>query len=457
MKHHTASIKGGGGTVGGRGGGGGGGNGGSKCVNEEIIRGRTPIIFHSESGSSDSSSSPLGYSTSMDNPSQQYQRQRAPFRRPPPYRTVPLPWPAGSAGGPAGSQAARPVRASSVPPQSVESDGQTVKPVRPKSLHQDFHAVTSLQLPRSDFLNHHRLQDNHQGASVADQSGHHNSLQRQPPKPAPSVVTHSVSNSTASAAPRCYPLRPSMSVSSALPLSVSLQFDSLTPEWSTSELPVPSPAPAERRHFVRPSRSISQTDNKLVSSDGPMSRSSSVPRDTVRSEDSGGRHFGRQPRPLSHPSGPNVGSSQWAFSSQPAHALRSHESLLSGRHPLSGTTPCLMTTRSHGHLDHPATSLNQRHHHHQEDHAESLTCSPHTGIAPLRWLPNCYSSFQLGATPAPAPSPSSTPSPSSRPLAHLPTDALRTNNGIRILKNKLDLYVDIIQVQERFVQVHVES
>ena len=66
--------------------------------------------------------------------------------------------------------------------------------------------------------------------------------------------------------------------------------------------------------------------------------------------------------------------------------------------------------------------------------------------------------FQMaGATPAPAPSPSSsTPSPS-RPLgpnhAPHPHDALRTHHGIRLLEKKLELYVDILTSQERFVQV----
>ena len=51
-----------------------------------------------------------------------------------------------------------------------------------------------------------------------------------------------------------------------------------------------------------------------------------------------------------------------------------------------------------------------------------------------------------GSTPAPVPSPSSTPSPH-------PHDILRTQHGIRLLEEKLELYVDILTSQERFVQV----
>ena len=402
MKHHAPLVK---------GGGVGGGNSGGRSAGDasEIIRGRTPIIFHCESGS-DSSSSPHGYSDQQTQ--QNHQRQRETSRRPPPYRTVPLPWADGltrsdGQSAPASSAApSAPVRARSVPPQPAANS--TGKPARPKSLHQDFvvssHSVQPLKLQPSQRL---------AAAQPPYQS---------PQNPAPP--------------PRCYPLRSSVSAS-AFPLSVSLQFDSLATDWSSSEVPVPSPAPTERRNFVRPSRAL---DSANKCNPAPIPRSSSVPR--AQSPSRGG-FSGRHPRPLSHPAGP-VGS-QWALSSQPANELRSHESLLSSRQPASGTSS-LVPSRSHGHLDHHQ----YRHHHHNhqqnQDHHDSFG-------APPRWPPNCINGFQLGATPAPAPSPSSTPSPSSRPLAHLPNDALRTNHGIRLLEKKLDLYVDIMQAQERFVQV----
>lgn len=450
MKHHAAPIKGAG--QGGR-----GGNNGARSVTAtsgssgslgslaagslEINRGRTPIIFHSESGS-DSSSSPHGYSD------QQPQRQRAAARRPPPYRTVPLPWAAGTchndSGTGSGSLAGQastvgppqpPVRARSVPPKpaltlnntttttTTNNTTTTAKPARPKSLHQDFavscqpaQPVQSIQLIQPTIKQDHHLR-------LAAQPTY------QPPQHPP---------------PRSYPLRPSVSAS-AFPLSVSLQFDCLAPDWSSTELPVPSPAPAERRHFVRSSRNH-ETENKI--NNPPIPRSSSVPRAQSPSSCVGGL-AGRQPRPLSHPAGP-VGS-QWTLNSQPANALRSHESLLN--RPSNSGTSSLTSARSHGHLD--GHQQQQRHHQQQQqqqpaDHHEAFGCGV---TAPPRWPPNCFNGFQLGATPAPAPSPSSTPSPSSRPLAHLPTDALRTNNGIRMLEKKLDLYVDIMQAQERFVQV----
>lgn len=358
----------------------------------EIIRGRTPIIFHSESGS-DSSSSPHGCSSDKQQTSH-HQRLRAPSsRRPPPYRTVPLPWPEGSSSGDAKS-AEQPaaVRARSVPPQSDASvSNRHAKPARPRSLQQEL-LVNSKSVQSLKTL----------------------PLNSQPMYPSPQN-------------PHCYPLRSSVSAS-AFPLSVSLQFDCLSPEWSTSELPVPSPAPAERRHFVRPSRSGQEQCNSSV----PTPRSSSVPR--VQSPSRGGVNS-RHPRPLSHPAGPAV--SQWALNSQPANELRSHESLLSRNSTSSFSS--LATSRSHGHLDH------------RNRHQQIL--EPFGAGTTPRWPSNCLNGFQLGATPAPAPSPSSTPSPSSRPLSHLPNDALRTNHGIRMLETKLDLYVDIIHAQERFVQV----
>lgn len=391
MKHNATLAKGGGcsreerlgANIDGRGGG---------C---EVIRGRTPIIFHSESGS-DSSSSPHGCWSDKQQIGHHQRQRAASTRRPPPYRTVPLPWPEGSSSGevkPAAEPAA--VRARSVPPQSDASVSKShAKPARPKSLQQELlvnsKSVQSLKTPP---------------------------LASQPMFPSP----HN---------PHCYPLRPSVSAS-AFPLSVSLQFDCLSPEWSTSELPVPSPAPAERRHFVRPSRAAENQCNPAV----PTGRSSSVPR--AQSPSRGGLS-GRPARPLSHPAGP-VGS-QWALALQPANELRSHESLLH-RNPTSSSSS-LATSRSHGHLDH--------HRHRQQHFLEPFGA----GTAP-RWPPNCLNGFQLGATPAPAPSPSSTPSPSSRPLSHLPNDALRTNHGIRMLETKLDLYVDIMHAQERFVQVSI--
>ena len=386
MKHHVNLGRGGAGAgernSDGRGGG---------C---EIIRGRTPIIFHSESGS-DSSSSPHGCSSDTQTSNQQRQRA-ASSRRPPPYRTVPLPWPEGSSSGDGKSAAhPAPVRARSVPPKPpISVTANTGKPDRPKSLHQDF------------FVN-----------SNSTQSLKTPPLASQPTYPSP----HN---------PHCYPLRPSVSAS-AFPLSVSLQFDCLSPEWSTSDVPVPSPAPAERRHFVRPSRAIQNQPNN--NSTAPIPRSSSVPR--AQSPSRGALSSGRHPRPLSHPAG-TVGS-QWALSSQPTAELRSHENLYS-RNTASGLSS-LTTSRSHGHLDH------------RQRHQQFL--EPFGPGANQRWPPNCFNGFQLGATPAPAPSPSSTPSPSSRPLSHLPNDALRTNHGIRMLETKLDLYVDIMHAQERFVQV----
>jgi hypothetical protein len=35
----------------------------------------------------------------------------------------------------------------------------------------------------------------------------------------------------------------------------------------------------------------------------------------------------------------------------------------------------------------------------------------------------------------------------------LPTDGLRTQNGIRVLEKKLELFVDILLSQDRFAQV----
>ena len=378
-----------------------------------VIRGRTPIIFNSESGS-DSSSSTQGYPE---------QRDRNPIRRPPPYRTVPLSLTlAGNSVTSNGANHVHPEtisvksvqhpRARSVPPKSHASGCESGKPVRPKSIHQEFPFT---QQPRKC-------------APPTRSSSHYfNQLPQQPQRPAQT---------------RCFPLRSSVSHSS-FPQSVSLQFDSLLPEWS--EAPVPSPAPAERRSFVRPSRTSDALDR--VSS---APRSSSVPRSQSSPSHSVNSLGNRHQRPLSHPAGPQASNAQWSsHSSHPALELHSQENLLIGLHHSS-----LLTARSHGHLNQrqhqqPAVSSLGRHH---SSSASSVTLS---GPAP-RWPPNCFPNglAQLAsATPAPAPSPTSTPSPSSRPLAHLPTDALRTNHGIRILEKKLDLYVDIMQAQERFVQV----
>lgn len=411
MKHHAARA-------------GAGGGGGSHESQSDVIRGRTPIIFNSESGSDSSSSTTQGYPD---------QRDRNPIRRPPPYRTVPLSLTlagncANSANhaSPARPQpaSAKPVhpRARSVPPKSHVSgheSGQCSKPVRPKSIHQEFPFT---QQPR-------RL------APPTRSSSHHfNQLPQQPQRPAQT---------------RCFPLRSSVSHSS-FPQSVSLQFDSLLPEWSESEAPVPSPAPTERRGFVRPSRTSHALDRVFSAPrSSSVPRSQSSPSHSVNSLSLGNRHQ----RPLSHPAGPQAPNVLWSHSSHPALELQSQENLLIGLRHSS-----LLTARSHGHLDHrqhqqPAVSSCSSLGRHHSSSASSVTLHPAPGP---RWPPNCFSNglAQLAsATPAPAPSPTSTPSPSSRPLAHLPTDALRTNHGIRILEKKLDLYVDIIQAQERFVQV----
>lgn len=429
MKHHAARA------------GGVGGVGGAQENQGDVIRGRTPIIFCSESGS-DSSSSTQGYPD---------QRERNPIRRPPPYRTVPLSL---TFAGISGSNHVSPVRsvepgiakavhprARSVPPGShnaAAGNESGAKPSRPKSIHHEFpftHQSRRWAPPPVRSASHQFAQ-----------------LPQQPQRPAQT---------------RCFPLRSSVSHSS-FPQSVSLQFDSLVPEWSDSEAPVPSPAPTERRSFVRPSRTSDALDRGLTSPrSSSVPRSQSSPSRSVNSLSLGNRHQ----RPISHPAGPagQLSGAHWsAHSSHSALELQRHESVLIGlRHASTSSVSAssLLTARSHGHL-------NQRQHHHPADVSSCLSLGQHhssssssvTGIPPPapapppRWPPNCFPNGlgQLAsATPAPAPSPTSTPSPSSRPLAHLPTDALRTNHGIRQLEKKLDLYVDIIQAQERFVQVSV--
>lgn len=182
------------------------------------------------------------------------------------------------------------------------------------------------------------------------------------------------------------------------PHSVSLQFDAL-PDWPQNHCPVPSPAPTERRSCHRSTRAEYHGANKCT----PSSRSSSLPRPnspprTMRN------------RPLSHPAG--------SFS--------------------SGTldTSC-------------RSSLNSLR---KSETNPSVRSISHCLVNQLRWPgPSHHALLHglQGSTPAPAPSPSSTPSPS-RLLAHLPSDALR---GVRTLERKLELYVDILQSQERFVQV----
>lgn len=56
--------------------------------------------------------------------------------------------------------------------------------------------------------------------------------------------------------------------------------------------------------------------------------------------------------------------------------------------------------------------------------------------------------LQLPLVPAPAPSPSSTPSPSLRSF-----DLARAHHDVRALERKLELFVDILMSQDRFVQV----
>lgn len=338
-----------------------------------ITKGRTPIIFHCESNATDTG----GFCNNAD--SQITSSRRNPFRRPPPYRNVPCSSSSSVTINPS-VEVKSSLRAKSVPPSSkpppvpINGGKSNGKPIRPKSIHQEFPATQSSP-----------------GSGVN-------------PKRTPSVH---------------------------FPHSVSLQFDSklTATEWSDVNgqrelIPVPSPAPAERRKPVlRPSR----VDN-IQSSD--TIRSCSVPRSLAP---------GRQPRPLSHPAAPQQ---------------QSQENLFYPQNPPSSSR-LLQPSRSHGHLNH-----------HQH---------PPPPAPPPRWPPSCLSlsphSIALRGvvdpTPAPAPSPSSTPSPSGRflipggvghhisGLAHLPHDALslRSNPSIRMLEKKLDLYVDIMQSQERFVQV----
>lgn len=328
------------------------------------------------------------------------------FRQPPPYRGVPSSSSstnssvtASSVGAP--KRTSVPFRAKSVPPSDrrpgpaaavttqVSSNGICAggKPLRPKSIHYEFPASSSFG---------------------SDRGGGGQTFLARPPLPHGTSV----------------PIPPSRSFRQ----SVSLQFDALlASEWPSgpanpSDMPVPSPAPVERRvprSCLRSSRADDRpgppdVTNKCVP------RSFSVPRSLA----------GRNPRPLSHPAAPQQ---------------RSQENLLGGRphlvvhHP----PPSLHSSRSYGHLPPPAPA------------------------PPPRWPPNCLPLVSnvsgKGAVPiipAPASSPSSTPSPSSRlhhlPLAHLPYDGVpRTHPhpSIRLLQKKLDLYVDIIQSQERFVQV----
>ena len=290
-------------------------NSGSAASLPDELNGRKPIILDCESmNGSHRHPAHLAHQTLNG-----YPRNNV-SRRPPPYRDVPLC--RKSAFGclrreevatdcgriPAGNT--RYQRAQSVPPRTT-CNGNVNKPNRPKSLHQPF-------------------------SHIHPESNVHLTV----PPAFPHVT--------------------------AFPQSVSLQFDTLSENWHDRH-PVPSPAPAERKH--RPSRRID------VGVEADKSRSSSVPRT---------HSFPRslRTRPLSHPT--SLASSLASWSS-------------------------------------------------------SLT-------------------FQMsGSTPAPAPSPSSsTPSPS-RPLDsnHLPHphDVLRTHHGLHLLEKKLELYVDILTSQERFVQV----
>lgn len=357
-----------------------------------VTKGRTPIIFHCESTGNNSDSST---STSSSVPS----GRRDLLRRPPPYRNVPSSSSSSSTGiapapvvaplvvapritpVPTPSSVLSPLRGSCQVNGSGISKGGTGKPARPKSIHHEFPASS--------------------GGCVAK-------------------------------APR--PI--------SFPYSVSLQFDSLLTGPDNSDggaeaIPVPSPAPGDRRRpILRPSRGLGSASNQFAP-DVP-SRSCSVPRSLSAVG-------GRNPRPLSHPAIP-----------QQQQRQRSQENLRSRNHQPAPMK--LQSSQSHGHLNHHA--------------------HPSAPLPPPRWPPSCFSLIGNGPsgsgggasgaypTPAPAPSPSSTPSPSGRlllppvaGLAHLPHDAfpLRTNHGIRMLEKKLDLYIDIMQSQERFVQVFIDG
>ena len=422
---------------------------------DHIAGGRTPVILHYESGSDSSSSLLDGYSSG------QQQQRNQPFRRPPPYRSVPLPWISTVADN--GSRRARcqnsnrhpPVsmnssasstrdgRAKSVPPQwrtatsskddvvnTVSGKGNGCKPQRPKSIHQDL-PVTGQLRPMwgngpSPVTNH---RPNYQ---------HHHQQQKPPAAP--------------------------------FPQSVSLQFDMLmAPDWrgGLGQLPVPSPAPAERRSTIRTSERKSAVGSESSLCD---QRSSSVPRSqhlqfslpsastssSSLASSSMTSSSSRPSRPLSHP----------ASSAMPTS--RSHWALSSSQnlHGSSDSVSALPTARSHGHLNR----------YQQQQQQQLLTPTSQKPLLPLPIPPlrhhwaagggvgggggysNGWSAIAC-ATPAPAPSPSSTPSPSGRPLAHLPNDALLRSShpGLRLLEKKLDLYADIVHAQERFVQVRVKA
>lgn len=315
------------------------------CVDE--VKGRTPVILSSENGEQAACTAPSALNGYIHPP-----RRDIPSRRPPPYRSVPLPRNCRNsrsrptdeivAADCASGVVMRSNRARSVPPKST-SYGDVKSVGRPKSLHQQ-------------------------------------QLLCVPSAAAPSASCAAISQSSAA----------------FFPHSVSLQFDTL-PEWPQNHCLVPSPAPAERRSCHRSSRTEHSGANKCSA----PSRSSSLPRPnspprTLRN------------RPLSHPAGSFSSSTLDTGCRSSLSNLRKSE-----------TNP---SVRSH-------CLINQ-----------------------LRWPgPSHHALLHglAGSTPAPAPSPSSTPSPS-RLLAHLPSDALC---GVRTLEKKLELYVDILQSQERFVQV----
>ena len=421
---------------------------------DHIVGGRTPVILHYESGSDSSSSLRDGYSSS----GQPHRSQ--PFRRPPPYRSVPLSWTVADCSRRARCQDSnrhppvsmntqqRDGRAKSVPPQwrTVSKSegtsggdnsikGNCCKPPRPKSIHQEL-PVTGQSRPMW----------NGPSPATFNQCGPNRQNQQQQ--------------------------QPKTNLVAPFPQSVSLQFDMLVaPDWcggALGQLPVPSPAPTERRSMIR--TSVRTSASGISNSSLSDQRSSSVPRSqhieivspighpSASTSSSSlasmaSSSAGRPSRPLSHPASSAMPSSRshWTLSSSSSQHL----------HGSTGSVSALPTARSHGHLNR-----------HQQPQQHLLTPPSQKPLLPLPLPPQRhqwttgrvgsggggYSNGWSGiasATPAPAPSPSSTPSPSGRPLAHLPNDALLRSShpGLRLLEKKLDLYADIVHAQEKFVQV----
>ena len=356
--------------------------------------GRTPVIFHSESsdGAASLSRSAVGYV-------QRSSRQQSFHRDPPPYRSVPL----SRDGRACTASVCRSHSQSSVPCKATEV------PHRTKST--PFLATNG-------------------GPSVASARG------RASARPAQAKSRATVSSAAAV-------------MSLPFPQSVSLQFDSL-PELSNHDLQVPSPAPAERRTVAMRASRTDGNINALSShyssrdsinsshnghSDNKCPRSSSLPRTAPPSRAPTCGVPSRN-RPLSHPAS-LTSNSQWLLSRtspSPSQTSLYHQVKQSSSESLSSCSSGL-SDAGHG----------SSYFHGWSQPVKSGAQSNY------RWPPHQLQ-VHLGTTPAPAPSPSSTPSPS-RPLAHLPTDGLRTQNGIRVLEKKLELFVDILLSQDRFAQV----